>query len=187
MVAGMVDPDPRVSGYGLQYLRDNGVVVNVADGLEAEACRSLNAPFVFRVLTEKAYAVVLTSTNREGEICNPFCEKNENKNKNGHENENKNIKENTNGKNKNENKNKNKDTECVESGSSSNDITDKDLSTLVNQLAPEINAVVLTSSQFLLINPNVLNSLASHIAVAITVSSVDEQLTADIMQVRTSD
>lgn len=34
VVAGMVDPDPRVSGYGLQYLRDNEVVVDIAEGID---------------------------------------------------------------------------------------------------------------------------------------------------------
>ena len=67
----MVDPDPRVSGYGLQYLRDNNVVVNVADKEEAALCRNLNAPFVFRVLTDRAYCILLTSVSDDGHICNP--------------------------------------------------------------------------------------------------------------------
>ena len=71
VVAGMVDPDPRVSGYGLQYLRDNNVVVNVADREEAALCRNLNAPFVFRVLTDRAYCILLTSVSDDGHICNP--------------------------------------------------------------------------------------------------------------------
>ena len=72
VVAGMVDPDPRVSGYGLQYLRDNNVVVNVADREEAASCRSLNAPFVFRVLTDRAYCILLTSVSDGGHICSPI-------------------------------------------------------------------------------------------------------------------
>lgn len=68
----MVDPDPRVSGYGLQYLRDNNVVVNVVDKEEAALCRNLNAPFVFRVLTDRAYCILLTSVSDDGHICNPI-------------------------------------------------------------------------------------------------------------------
>ena len=146
----MVDPDPRVSGYGLRYLRDNGVVVNVAEEEEAALCRQLNAPFVFRVVMERAYSVVLTSVNQEGAVCDSFF----------------------------------KDlSEAGASFKSPSADSSEDLAALLQQLAPEINAIVLTSSQFLSIHPSVLNSLPSHIAVAVTVSSSDSELSSDILQV----
>ena len=60
MVTGVVDPDPRVSGCGLQYLREHGVDVKVADGIVGAQCSLLNAPFIFRVLYKRAHATLLT-------------------------------------------------------------------------------------------------------------------------------
>ena len=145
VVAGMVDPDPRVSGYGLQYLRDNGVIVDIADKEEADSCRSLNAPFVFRVQTERAYCVVLTSVDGSGSICDPLCHSSE---------------------------------QLV--GLSARE---HELSTVLHQVAPEINAVVLTSSQFLGAHSSTLTSLPPHITIAITVSCFNEAMAAEILQV----
>jgi len=47
-VVGMIDPDPRVSGGGVQTLLDAGVEVKV--GVEEEACKELNEGFIARVL-----------------------------------------------------------------------------------------------------------------------------------------
>jgi diaminohydroxyphosphoribosylaminopyrimidine deaminase / 5-amino-6-(5-phosphoribosylamino)uracil reductase len=146
VVAGMVDPDPRVSGYGLQYLRDNGVVVDIAQMEEAAACRSLNAPFVFRMQTDRAYGIVLAAADEKGYICNPLGRY----------------------------------------GSTSPDeptVAEMELSALLNQLAPETNAIVLTSSQFLTVPYSVLQALPLHITLAITVSSFNEEMAADILQV----
>jgi hypothetical protein len=153
----MVDPDPRVSGYGLRYLRDNGVTVTVADKEEEAACRSLNAPFIFRILTERAYSVVLTSVDKEGTV-NGFWSQQQPQQQR---------------------------EMSGESSKSPSPDSSEDLASLLRQLAPEINAIVLTSEQFLATPPSVLNALPSHIAVAVTVSSLNGQLSEDILLVRT--
>lgn len=48
VVAGIVDPDPRVSGSGLRYLLRKGVQVTL--GVERADCSALNAPFIHRIL-----------------------------------------------------------------------------------------------------------------------------------------
>ena len=156
----MVDPDPRVSGYGLQYLRDNGILVNMAHVEETAACRNLNAPFVFRMQTNRAYAVVLTSIDQSNSICNPLQ---------SYTNE-----------------------KCVVSRNSeshdvqeeSNDDESINFSSLVEELSPEINAIVLTSSQFLQLLPSTILNIPKHIAISITVSSMGNQLSDDILEVR---
>jgi len=45
---GFVDPDPRVSGGGIQTLVNAGI--EVAVGCEEEACREINADFIERQL-----------------------------------------------------------------------------------------------------------------------------------------
>jgi hypothetical protein len=59
VVAGMVDPDPRVSGKGIQFLKSNGV--SVETGVKEKECRDLNAPFVHRILTKKPFAICWVS------------------------------------------------------------------------------------------------------------------------------
>eukprot|EP01041_Mallomonas_annulata_P008176 gene8176-16801_t len=59
VVAGVVDPDPRVSGTGLEYLKEMGVEVQV--GVEETLCKAVNSPFIFRVLHKKPYVVLLLS------------------------------------------------------------------------------------------------------------------------------
>ena len=48
VVVGFVDPDPRVSGGGIQTLVNAGI--EVAVGCEEEACREINADFIERQL-----------------------------------------------------------------------------------------------------------------------------------------
>jgi hypothetical protein len=57
----MVDPDPRVSGHGLKYLKEKGLQAQLIPEPEGELCRDINAPFVFRVLHNRAYAAVWRS------------------------------------------------------------------------------------------------------------------------------
>ena len=56
VVVGMVDPDTRVSGTGIQYLKDNGIEVSV--GICSEECENMNAPFVHRVMTKRPFTIV---------------------------------------------------------------------------------------------------------------------------------
>ncbi len=74
VVAGMVDPDPRVSGCGLQYLRDEGAEADVIqDSALNRACKTLNAPFVFRVMFKRAYAVVWSALDAaQGTLRDPL-------------------------------------------------------------------------------------------------------------------
>ncbi|MBX6316718.1 MAG: bifunctional diaminohydroxyphosphoribosylaminopyrimidine deaminase/5-amino-6-(5-phosphoribosylamino)uracil reductase RibD, partial [Isosphaeraceae bacterium] len=53
VVAAMRDPFPQVAGGGLARLRAAGVAVEV--GLEAEAARRLNAPYLKRLATGRPY------------------------------------------------------------------------------------------------------------------------------------
>lgn len=55
VVSGMVDPDSRVSGSGLQYLRDNDVDVVV--GVLHDECEKLNRGFVHRIVFKKPYII----------------------------------------------------------------------------------------------------------------------------------
>ena len=62
VVVGMVDPDPRVSGTGLTFLKDRGIKVDLFQGGMGELndkCESLNLPFIFRVLNKRPYSVVV--------------------------------------------------------------------------------------------------------------------------------
>lgn len=55
VVAAVVDPDPRVSGKGLAYLRSKGVDVRV--GVLQDKAKDVNLPFIFRVLTGRPLLV----------------------------------------------------------------------------------------------------------------------------------
>ena len=46
VVVGFIDPDPRVSGGGIQTLLDAGI--EVAVGCEEALCREINADFIAR-------------------------------------------------------------------------------------------------------------------------------------------
>ena len=74
VIAGMVDPDPRVAGCGLEYLKDQGAKVEVIqDELLNRACKNVNAPFVFRVMFQRAYAIVWSALDIvKGTFCDPF-------------------------------------------------------------------------------------------------------------------
>lgn len=59
VVAGMVDPDPRVSGSGLKMLQAHGIQAAVIGNSSVGAmCRAANAAFVFRVTRRRPYSIV---------------------------------------------------------------------------------------------------------------------------------
>ena len=64
VVAGMVDPNPRVSGRGLAMLRDAGV--EVAAGVAEAACRELNAGFARRMEQGRPYVRVKLAASLDG-------------------------------------------------------------------------------------------------------------------------
>lgn len=66
VVVGMVDPDPRVSGGGIERLRSAGIEVVVA--VEEEACRLLNEAFVHRILHRRPFGILKYAMTLDGKI-----------------------------------------------------------------------------------------------------------------------
>lgn len=59
VVAGMLDPDPRVSGKGLERLLSSNVAVDF--GLEEKECQRINKAFICRILNKQPYCNILKS------------------------------------------------------------------------------------------------------------------------------
>ena len=66
VVAGIVDPDPRVAGGGIQKLRDAGIEVIV--GVEETACRQLNEAFIHRILHQQPFGILKYAMTLDGKI-----------------------------------------------------------------------------------------------------------------------
>jgi len=66
VVVGMVDPDSRVSGGGIERLRQAGVEVVV--GVEEEACRRLNEAFIHRTLARQPFGILKYAMTLDGKI-----------------------------------------------------------------------------------------------------------------------
>ena len=66
VVAGMVDPDPRVSGGGMARLRQAGIEVVV--GVEESACQRLNEAFVCRILRQRPFGLLKYAMTLDGKI-----------------------------------------------------------------------------------------------------------------------
>ena len=66
VVVGMVDPDPRVSGGGIARLRDAGI--EVAVGVEEDACRQLNEAFIHRILYQLPFGILKYAMTLDGKI-----------------------------------------------------------------------------------------------------------------------
>lgn len=66
VVVGMVDPDPRVSGQGIERLRSAGIEVTV--GVEEAACQQLNEAFVYRVRHQRPLGILKYAMTLDGKI-----------------------------------------------------------------------------------------------------------------------
>jgi diaminohydroxyphosphoribosylaminopyrimidine deaminase/5-amino-6-(5-phosphoribosylamino)uracil reductase len=66
VVAGMKDPNPRVSGRGFKRLRRAGVRVDV--GLLEGECRELNAPFCKCISTRKPFVILKAAVSLDGKV-----------------------------------------------------------------------------------------------------------------------
>jgi diaminohydroxyphosphoribosylaminopyrimidine deaminase / 5-amino-6-(5-phosphoribosylamino)uracil reductase len=66
VITGMVDPNPRVAGSGIQKLRSAGIEVVV--GVEETACRKLNEAFVHRMLHQQPFGILKYAMTLDGKI-----------------------------------------------------------------------------------------------------------------------
>ena len=66
VVTGMVDPDPRVGGGGIEKLRDAGIEVVV--GVEEKACRQLNEAFIHRITKKQPFGILKYAMTLDGKI-----------------------------------------------------------------------------------------------------------------------
>lgn len=66
VVIGMVDPDSRVAGGGIERLRNAGIEVIV--GLEEAACRKLNEAFIHRSRYKKPFGILKYAMTLDGKI-----------------------------------------------------------------------------------------------------------------------
>jgi diaminohydroxyphosphoribosylaminopyrimidine deaminase/5-amino-6-(5-phosphoribosylamino)uracil reductase len=66
VVVGMIDPDPRVAGQGIERLREAGLQVTV--GIAAEACEQLNEAFVCRIKQKRPLGILKYAMTLDGKI-----------------------------------------------------------------------------------------------------------------------
>ena len=66
VVTGMVDPDPRVAGGGIDKLRKAGIEVVV--GIEERACRQLNEAFIHRINKKQPFGILKYAMTLDGKI-----------------------------------------------------------------------------------------------------------------------
>lgn len=66
VVVGAIDPDPRVSGGGVDRLRQSGVTVTV--GVEAAACQQLNEAFIYSVQHQRPFGILKYAMTLDGKI-----------------------------------------------------------------------------------------------------------------------
>lgn len=66
VVVGMVDPDPRVSGGGIDRLQKAGI--EVVAGVAEDACQQLNEAFVHRILHHRPFGIFKYAMTLDGKI-----------------------------------------------------------------------------------------------------------------------
>jgi diaminohydroxyphosphoribosylaminopyrimidine deaminase/5-amino-6-(5-phosphoribosylamino)uracil reductase len=72
VVAGIVDPNPKVSGQGFARLREAGI--SVASGLMADECRELNEAFANYIRRGTPLVTLKTAMTLDGKIAPPLGE-----------------------------------------------------------------------------------------------------------------
>ena len=68
VVVGLVDPDPRVQGRGIQQLQDAGIEVEMADSDIQELCAELNRGFIRRITAGRPYVTLKFASSLDGKI-----------------------------------------------------------------------------------------------------------------------
>ncbi|NEP14088.1 MAG: bifunctional diaminohydroxyphosphoribosylaminopyrimidine deaminase/5-amino-6-(5-phosphoribosylamino)uracil reductase RibD [Symploca sp. SIO2C1] len=66
VVVGMVDPNPKVSGGGIERLKAAGIEVVV--GVEETTCRQLNEAFIHRILYQRPLGILKYAMTLDGKI-----------------------------------------------------------------------------------------------------------------------
>ncbi|MGK7905393.1 MAG: bifunctional diaminohydroxyphosphoribosylaminopyrimidine deaminase/5-amino-6-(5-phosphoribosylamino)uracil reductase RibD [Hormoscilla sp.] len=66
VVVGMIDPDRRVSGRGIERLRAAGIEVLV--GVEEDACQQLNEAFIHRILYQRPFGILKYAMTLDGKM-----------------------------------------------------------------------------------------------------------------------
>ena len=66
VVVGMTDPNPLVSGTGIDYLRDCGV--EVVSGILEEECRELNLPFLKHITSGLPFVIMKAGMSLDGKL-----------------------------------------------------------------------------------------------------------------------
>ncbi|MCG8367964.1 MAG: bifunctional diaminohydroxyphosphoribosylaminopyrimidine deaminase/5-amino-6-(5-phosphoribosylamino)uracil reductase RibD [Pseudanabaenales cyanobacterium] len=66
VIIGMIDPDQRVAGAGIDRLRQAGI--NVRVGVEEAACQRLNEAFVHRIRRQRPFGILKYAMTLDGKI-----------------------------------------------------------------------------------------------------------------------
>jgi diaminohydroxyphosphoribosylaminopyrimidine deaminase/5-amino-6-(5-phosphoribosylamino)uracil reductase len=66
VVVATIDPNPRVAGKGLAYLREHGIEVVDGDHVSRHLARRLNAPFFTWITESRSFVVIKSAVSKDG-------------------------------------------------------------------------------------------------------------------------